>query len=85
MQGYSFPKRWVKIKMPRQLSDEQRQKAVNAPRETLKCKGEEKAMKNEKEILDQGRKRRLSSEGVGKTIPECYIWSQSRRYISLYG
>ncbi len=28
MQGYSFPKRWVKIKMPRQLSDEQRQKAA---------------------------------------------------------
>lgn len=25
---YSFPKRWVKIKMPRQLSDEQRQKAA---------------------------------------------------------
>lgn len=25
---YSFPKRWIKIKAPRQLSDEQRQKAA---------------------------------------------------------
>ena len=53
---YTFPKKWVKVKMPRQLSDENRQKAAERARRNF----------GRRKVTDDGRTEEAHGQAEGQ-------------------